>query len=61
MDDGLLKQIDPAALDALNHAADNIRVHLGSLGIAPEDVERFITDILRQTVHNELPKPTTEN
>ncbi len=58
MDEGLLKQIDPAAVDALNQAADDIRVRLG---IAPEDIEHFIGDILRQAVHNELPKPSTED
>jgi hypothetical protein len=49
MDEGLLKQTDPAAVNALNQTADTIRKHLGGLGIAPEDVACFIGDILRRT------------
>jgi len=45
MDEGLLKQIDPAAVEALSQAADNIRVHFGSVGVPPEQIEVFIRHI----------------
>jgi hypothetical protein len=45
-------------MDELKRAAENIRLHFGSLGVSPDQIERFITDILRQTIQNELNKTT---
>ena len=55
MDQGLLRQTDPATVTALQQAADAIRKHLGDLGIAPEDVACFIGDLLRRRTGPQLP------
>ena len=53
----ILEQLDPVTLNEFRQAVENFQAHIGALGIPQDQIERFIADILRQTVRNELNRP----